>query len=286
MELLYDHLTDSYNMERQKISEKDYDESYIITVDDVLKAHYLICEYFENETGEQSLYGVKNYNLLSSAVARQSVSIGNVYKYKTNIDKAATVFYGLIKNHAFHDGNKRTALLSLLYFLYKIGRVPTENQKRFEQLTEIVAADKYESYNKAWKQFSRKSSDIDTKIRFISKMLGKLTTKKDESYKSLTYRELDTALHPYGFYLEPSGTQEINLYYQYKTIFGRQKSHKLYQIGFKGWTRQVNEKSFKCIFSKIKEKIDIDIGTILRGGEPMYKLIESFSGPLSRLKDK
>lgn len=42
MELLYDHLTDSYNMERQKISEKDYDESYIITVDDVLKAHYLI----------------------------------------------------------------------------------------------------------------------------------------------------------------------------------------------------------------------------------------------------
>lgn len=77
MELLYDHLTDSYNMERQKISEKDYDESYIITVDDVLKAHYLICEYFENETGEQSLYGVKNYNLLSSAVARQSVSNGN-----------------------------------------------------------------------------------------------------------------------------------------------------------------------------------------------------------------
>lgn len=70
MELLYDHLTDSYNMERQKISEKDYDESYIITVDDVLKAHYLICDYFENETGEQRLYGVKNYNLLSSAVAR------------------------------------------------------------------------------------------------------------------------------------------------------------------------------------------------------------------------
>lgn len=285
MELLYDHLTESYNMERQKISEKDYDESYIITVDDVLKAHYLICEYFENETGEQSLYGVKNYNLLSSAVARQSVSIGNVYKYKTNVDKAATVFYGLVKNHAFHDGNKRTALLSLLYFLYKIGRVPTENQKNFEQLTEIVAADKYDTY-KAWKQFSKKSSDIDAKVRFISKMLSKLTTKKDESYKSLTYRELDTALHPYGFYLEPSGTQEINLYYQYKTIFGRQKTQKLYQIGFKGWTRQVNEKSFKCIFSKIKGKMDVDIGTILRGGEPMYKLIESFAGPLSRLKDK
>ena len=32
--------------------------------------------------------------------------------------------------------------------------------------------------------------------------------------------------------------------------------------------------------------MDVDIGTILRGGEPMYKLIESFAGPLSRLKDK
>lgn len=290
MKLHYAHLETSYNRERQLITNKDFDDSYIISVEDVLKAHYLICEYFEDETGEQSLYGIKNYNLLSSAVARQSVAIGNIYKYKNDIEKAATVFYGLVKNHAFHDGNKRTALLSLLYFLSKINRVPTENQRKFEKLTENVAADKYSDY-KGWKDFYKRSvkkckSDTDIKIDFIASEIRSLTTKKDESYKTLTYRELDTALHPYNFYLEPVGTQEINLCYKYKSFLGKIKTVKLYQIGFKGWSRQVYEKSFKCIFSKIREKIDIDVGTILRGGEPMYKLIETFAAPLSRLKDK
>lgn len=292
MKLQYTHLNESYNREKQLILDKDFDDSYIVSVEDVLKAHYLICEYFEEETGEQSLYGIKNFNLLSSAVARQSVSIGNAYKYNDKIEKAATVFYGLVKNHAFHDGNKRTALLMLLFFLYKIGRVPAENQKKFEKLTETVAADTYNNY-KIWKDFYKRNlkkdkdkSVTDIKIDFIAREIRGLTTKKDESYKALTYRELDTALHPYGFYLEPVGTQEINLCYRYKSFFGKIKVEKLYQIGFKGWSRQVYEKSFKCIFSKIKEKIDIDAGTILRGGEPMYRLIETFSAPLSRLKDK
>lgn len=61
---------------------------------------------------------------------------------------------------------------------------------------------------------------------------------------------------------------------------------KIQQIGFRGWTKQVYEKSFKCIMAKIKEKTDIDAGTIYRGGEPMYKLIETYRGPLARLKDK
>lgn len=287
MKFEFDHLTESYNREHKLILEKDYDESYIITVEDVLKAHYLICEYFENETGVKSLYGIKNYNLLSSAVARQSVALGNKFKYDTPLKKAATVFYGLVKNHAFHDGNKRTALLSLLYFLWKIGMVPTQHQKEFENLTTIIAADEYSKY-KSWKTFARNSNreSVDLKIDFITKLIKDYTEKKDNSYKALTFRELNTMLHPYSFYLEPCGSQEANLCYQVKTAFGKTKTERLYQIGFKGWTKQVYEKAFKCIMAEIKKKTDIDAGTIYRGGEPMYKLIETYRGPLARLKDK
>lgn len=287
MEFLFDHLTESYNRERKLICDKDYDSSYIITVEDVLKAHYLICEYFENETGEISLFGLKNYNLLASAVARQSVSFGNSYKYNLGIEKAATLFYGLVKNHAFHDGNKRTALLSLLYFLLNIGRRPNVKQTEFEILTERVASDEYFKYKK-WGDFSKnyKGDIVDLKIKFISKLLTKYTVKKDDSYKALTYRELDTMLHPYGFYLEPCGSQEVNLCYVKKNWKGKEEVIRLYQVGFKGWTKQIFEKSFKCIMSEIKKKVDIDTGTIIRGGEPMYKLIETFAGPLSRLRDK
>lgn len=287
MQFEFYHLTDSYNRERKLILSSDYDESYIVTVEDALKAHYLICEYFESTTGEASLYGLKNYNLLSSAIARQSVALGNSYKYDTPLKKAATVYYGLIKNHAFHDGNKRTALLTLLYFILKIGRKPTKHQREFENLTERIAADKYTEY-KNWKSFIKHSDKelLDLKIDFIAKLLKNYTEKKDDSYKALTYRELDTKLHPYGFYLEPCGSQEINLYYKTKNIFGKEKIEKLYQIGFKGWTRQIFEKSFKCIIAEVKKKIDIDVGTLYRGGDPMYKLIETFEGPLKRLKDK
>lgn len=287
MKFEFEHLTESYNREHKLILDCDYDETYIVTVEDALKAHYLICEYFESTTGESSLYGLKNYNLLSSAIARQSVALGNKYKYDTPLKKAATVFYGLVKNHAFHDGNKRTALLTLLYFILKIGMTPTRHQREFEILTGRIAADEYEKY-KNWKSFIKNSDKelLDLKIEFIAKLLKSYTGKKDNSYKTLTYRELDTMLHPYGFYLEPCGSQEINLYYKFKPVFGKEKTEKLYQVGFKGWTRQVFEKSFKCIIAEVQKKIDIDVGTLYKGGDPMYKLIETFEGPLKRLKDK
>lgn len=264
------------------ISDSDYDESYIITVGDVLKAHYLICEYFESETGTVSLSGIKDYNLLASAVSRQSVSLGGKYKYETKIEKAATVFYGLVKNHAFHDGNKRTALLSLLYFLYKTGYVVSGSKRDFETLTECIAADNYDGY-KQWEKYKAKE---DGKILFIANRISSMTNKRDYSYKTLTYRELQAKLKQYGFELEVCGTQEVNLVYYKKGLFGKVKKQNLYQIGFKGWTKQVGEKSLKCILREVGNKIDIDPGTFYRGGEPMYKLIEEFEGPLSRLRDK
>lgn len=39
--------------------------------------------------------------------------------YKGFIEKAATLFYLMIKNHPFQNGNKRIAMTALLYFLYK-----------------------------------------------------------------------------------------------------------------------------------------------------------------------
>lgn len=39
--------------------------------------------------------------------------------YKGLIDKAAILFYLMIKNHPFENGNKRIAMATLFYFLYK-----------------------------------------------------------------------------------------------------------------------------------------------------------------------
>jgi death-on-curing family protein len=56
---------------------------------------------------------------LSSAVFRQFTSAGGIYKYNTIADVGANLFYGVAMSHAFENGNKRTALVSLLVFLDK-----------------------------------------------------------------------------------------------------------------------------------------------------------------------
>lgn len=56
---------------------------------------------------------------LSSAVFRQNTGIGNSFKYDTIPEVGATLFYGIAMSHSFENGNKRTALVSLLVFLDK-----------------------------------------------------------------------------------------------------------------------------------------------------------------------
>ena len=55
--------------------------------------------------------------LLASAVNAPFQSFGGVELYPTLTEKAARLCYGLAKNHPFFDGNKRTALHSMLVFL-------------------------------------------------------------------------------------------------------------------------------------------------------------------------
>lgn len=42
--------------------------------------------------------------------------------YPTLLDKAAILFYLMNKNHPFENGNKRVAVMTLLYFLSKNGK--------------------------------------------------------------------------------------------------------------------------------------------------------------------
>lgn len=61
-------------------------------------------------------YGILNNKLLSSALARPR----NLYGYEgiTSIPRlAASYGYGLVKNHSFVDGNKRTAFQVIFAFL-------------------------------------------------------------------------------------------------------------------------------------------------------------------------
>lgn len=61
--------------------------------------------------------GIRDEGLLDSALSVPFQSFGGMELYPSMIGKAARLCYGLIKNHAFLDGNKRIGIYAMLVFL-------------------------------------------------------------------------------------------------------------------------------------------------------------------------
>ncbi len=61
--------------------------------------------------------GIRDENLLESAIETPFQTFGGQDLYPTLIEKAARLAYGLIKNHPFLDGNKRIGTHAALVFL-------------------------------------------------------------------------------------------------------------------------------------------------------------------------
>src|SRR5450759_149051 len=93
-----------------------------LNVDDILTIHARVA-LDARTSGEPMLHAadgrssVKDRGLLESAVARQHAGVADRLFYPGPLENAATLMYGLAKNHAFHDGNKRTSLVAMLNHL-------------------------------------------------------------------------------------------------------------------------------------------------------------------------
>jgi death-on-curing protein len=58
-------------------------------------------------------------NILESCLATPFQSFSKKSLYPTLISKASILFYLMVKNHPFQNGNKRIAITTLLFFLHK-----------------------------------------------------------------------------------------------------------------------------------------------------------------------
>ena len=84
--------------------------------------------------------GVRDENLLISAVNSPFQTFMGNDLYPSIYDKAAQLCYGIANNHPFTDGNKRTALHSMYVYLIINGFDITASQQEVENLIINVAA--------------------------------------------------------------------------------------------------------------------------------------------------
>lgn len=130
----------------------------------LLVIHYVVADVYFSEVyggddgAQTELRGVKNPSLLLSALGEPRQTFGGEDLYPDIFTKAAALMRSLCLNHAFHDGNKRTAMMAAIIFLEENGyRVVAPKYKMFRLAMKIVSS-KRPTVNKiarTLKKFSR-----------------------------------------------------------------------------------------------------------------------------------
>ncbi|MEK7171204.1 MAG: type II toxin-antitoxin system death-on-curing family toxin [Patescibacteria group bacterium] len=90
-------------------------------------------------------FGVRDETLVDSALARPRAGFGGFEAYPDVFSKAGVLLEGLIKNHGFVDGNKRTAVVVTIIFLDRNGFRLIVERKELVNFAVRIAEDKHDT---------------------------------------------------------------------------------------------------------------------------------------------
>lgn len=93
------------------------------------------------KTWGETRFGVESRELIESALARPKHAA--VYENADIIRQAATLVFGLIKNHPWTGGNKRTASFLMDEFLFRNGFELKATSKDLYEMSLSVESDKW-----------------------------------------------------------------------------------------------------------------------------------------------
>jgi death-on-curing protein len=104
------------------------------------------------------MYGVRDLNLLSSAIYIPQSGFNGEYFHKTIPAMAAAYAFHICQNHPFVDGNKRVALTSSLVFLDINGYIFTcKEDVLYENIMDVAKSEmKKEKLIKLYEKYSKK----------------------------------------------------------------------------------------------------------------------------------
>lgn len=107
-----------------------------LTVNQVIEIHDA---FLEDHGG---LPGIREKELLISAVEMPRATMFGEYLHKTIYDKAAAYLFHIVQNHPFNDGNKRTGALTTILFLEENGIEIIFSEKDYEEFVVNIAQGK------------------------------------------------------------------------------------------------------------------------------------------------
>jgi death on curing protein len=138
----------------------------------VEEIHFSLARLFESENDPISPVGIKSQQMLESACERPNTGSGDHYKYRTLETKLAALFHSLTKNHPFHNGNKRTALVSVLTALHRNDR-RLKSDVTDDSVYDFVVSVTADTFPK-----ENHSLDVDSVVNEIARWLKEQTVSR------------------------------------------------------------------------------------------------------------
>ena len=112
------------------------DDCVHLGIDIVREIHVEVIKQFGGANG------IRDENLLASAVLTPQSSFGGKSPYADIVEIAAAYLFYICRNHPFVDGNKPTAMMTAIVFLRLNGIDPVADSTEWEKFMLDVAASK------------------------------------------------------------------------------------------------------------------------------------------------
>jgi death-on-curing family protein len=229
--------------------------------EDVLLIHNHLAHEFVESGDPIFPAGVRSAALLDSAVGRQHSGFGMKLKYETPAENAATLLYGICMDHPFHNGNKRTALVSMLAHLdrNKLTLFGVRQKEIFDFMIDVASHGLVKTRGAA-------RSDPDDEVHEIAVWIRRHADRVTRGEHPVTFRELRRILLSFGYVLSNPHGNSIDICkpgFEKKGFFRTAVRHVLRHIttiDYPGEGRTVPLRTIKFVRStlKLREEDGID----------------------------
>jgi death-on-curing protein len=217
-------------------------------MDDVTRVHELLVAEFETSGDPISPPGIRDEGILESAVGRQMTGFGGKLKYDTPERSAAALMYGICNNHAFHNGNKRTALVSMLFHMERNG-LQIMSVPHSEVLAMILAVAEHRlsapKRSKMRAGMVAERGSPDEEVEAIAKWIRDRRPQKGES--RITFRQLRHILKAFGYEMEvqSGNAADVVRYEEVRRLMGFRKERVRTRVASIGYHDEGTLVSFK-----------------------------------------
>lgn len=266
-----------------------------LSVDEVVRIHYVLCKDFAEADDPIGYGGVKSQALLESAVARQQAGFGPFRKYPDPVSNASTLTFGICCDHPFHNGNKRTALVSMLAHLDK-NRLALRGTVRQAELYDLMLNLASRSLTTERIPPRRRTGgvvryDADNQVAELGKWLGARVDRVTRGERAVTYRQLRQILKAHGYVFGQIGHNSVEIIREETVRRGIRRREEtvakvIGRIGYHSEGEEVSVKTIKELrrMCRLTEEDGCDTASFYEGADSIDVFVNRYRTVLRRLE--